>query len=106
MSTEKMMKEFIEAFVEQYGFGRMAASSNPDAAAMLACAEWAWFKSRAAIEVELPQIVGYEAGFDSIRENEFAAQSGELFDADEVFALSRSIEVREAIESLGLKVKG
>lgn len=44
--SDKMREEFIEAFVEQFGFGRMAASSNPDAAGMLACAEWAWFSSR------------------------------------------------------------
>ncbi|WP_421560843.1 MULTISPECIES: DUF551 domain-containing protein [unclassified Pseudomonas] len=44
--TDKMREEFIEAFVKQFGFGRMAASSNPDAAGMLACAEWAWFSSR------------------------------------------------------------
>ena len=89
MSTEKIMKEFIEAFVEQYGFSRMAASSNPDAAAMLACAEWAWFKSRAAIEVELPSpypsappYASYEGGWNEMRE-----------------------EAKDAIESLGLKVK-
>ena len=44
--SDKMREEFIEAFVKQFGFGRMAASSNPDAAGMLACAEWAWFSSR------------------------------------------------------------
>lgn len=44
--TDKVREEFIEAFVKQFGFGRMAASSNPDAAGMLACAEWAWFSSR------------------------------------------------------------
>jgi hypothetical protein len=44
--TDKMREEFIEAFVQQFGFGRMAASSNPDAAVMLVCAEWAWFASR------------------------------------------------------------
>jgi len=86
MSTEKIMKEFIEAFVEQYGFGRMAASSNPDAAAMLACAEWAWFKSRAAIEVELP----------SCRDSSSAYFGDECYDPDELV---------KAIESLGLKVK-
>jgi len=91
MSTEKMMKEFIEAFVEQYGFGRMGASSNPDAAAMLACAEWAWFKSRAAIEVELPALRSITMGR---RENEH--DSG--FNAGVELCI-------DAIESLGLKVK-
>lgn len=47
--TDKMREEFIEAFVKQFGFGRMAASSNPDAAGMLACAEWAWFASRESL---------------------------------------------------------
>ena len=61
--------------------------------------------SRAAVVVDLPQIVGYEAGFDSIRDNEYASQPSEFFDADEVFALSRRIEVIEAIEAAGLKVK-
>ncbi|WP_448120063.1 hypothetical protein [Pseudomonas veronii] len=64
-----------------------------------------WQASREALVIELPQIVGYEAGYDSIRENEYASQSSELFDADEVFALCRSIEVREAIEAAGVKVK-
>ncbi|QCG67328.1 hypothetical protein [Pseudomonas veronii] len=53
--TDKMREEFIEAFVKQFGFGRMAASSNPDAAGMLACAEWAWFASREALVIELPE---------------------------------------------------
>ena len=66
---------------------------------------WAWQASRAAVVVDLPQIVGYEAGFDSIRDNEYASQPSEFFDADEVFALSRRIEVIEAIEAAGLKVK-
>lgn len=57
-----------------------------------------------SIIIALPQIVGYEAGYDSFRENEFASQSGELADADEVFALNRSIEVREAIEAAGVKI--
>lgn len=64
-----------------------------------------WQASREVLAIELPQIVAYEAGYDSIRENEFASDSGELFDADEVFALHRSIEVVEAIEAAGLKVK-
>lgn len=65
----------------------------------------AWQASRESLVIELPQIVGYEAGFDSIRDNEFAGQSSVFFDADEVFELSRRIEVIEAIEAAGLKVK-
>lgn len=64
-----------------------------------------WRASRESLVIELPQIVAYEAGYDSIRENEFASDSGELFDADEVFALCRSVEVLEAIEAAGLRVK-
>ncbi len=66
---------------------------------------WAWQASRAALVVELPQIVAYEAGYDSLRDNEYASQSGEFFDADEVFALHRSDEVRAAIEAAGVTVK-
>lgn len=50
--NDKVREEFIEAFVKQFGFGRMAASSNPDAAGMLACAEWAWFASRESLVIE------------------------------------------------------
>jgi hypothetical protein len=65
----------------------------------------AWQASREILVIELPQIVAYEAGYDSLRENEYASQSGEFFDADEVFALCRRVEVLEAIEAAGLKVK-
>ena len=60
---------------------------------------------REALVIELPQIVAYEAGYDSLRDNDYASNPDELFDADEVFALHRSIEVQEAIEAAGLKVK-
>lgn len=96
--TDKM-REVFEAWYE-----------HPDQAELrTACAKgWAeviWSASRAYVVVELPQIVAYEAGFDSMRDNEYASQSSEFFDADEVFALSRKIEVIEAIEAAGLKVK-
>ncbi|WEX18907.1 hypothetical protein P2T68_16820 [Pseudomonas sp. G11] len=81
MSTEKLRGEFIVAFVKQFGFGRMAAHSNPDAAAMLVCAEWAWFASRESIEVELPNP---------------AVQGGNCI---------RNHAIRDTLESLGLKVK-
>jgi hypothetical protein len=62
MSNEKMREEFVAAFVAQFGFGRMAASSNPDAAGMLACAEWAWFASRHSMVIDWPE---YEPGIGS-----------------------------------------
>lgn len=79
-----MREEFIEAFVKQFGFGRMAASSNPDAAGMLACAEWAWFASRELLVIDLPDYLDTDKlGFPA-------------YDADAVDA---------AIEAAGLKVK-
>lgn len=84
MSNEKMREEFLAAFVAQFGFGRMAASSNADAAGMLACAEWAWFASRAAIEVEI-------TGYDSLLRA--------LYDGVDIN------DVVEAIKEQGLKVK-
>lgn len=66
-----------------------------------------WQASRAAVVVELPQVVAYEAGYDSIRDNEYAGLPDRLpdFDYDELFKLHRSDEVREAIEAQGLRVK-
>lgn len=80
--NEKMQKEFEVAFCKQFGFGRMAASSNADAAAMLKCAEWAWKTSRKAVVVELPDL--------------------ERPTADGMSAL---FACKKAIESLGLRVK-
>ncbi|WP_443693972.1 hypothetical protein [Pseudomonas sp.] len=112
--TDKMREEFEAAWAEAMRGDDPAPGRKPlrsqieperyrgDAANFA----WRWWQaSREALVIELPQIVGYEAGYDSIRENEYASQSGELFDADEVFALCRSIEVREAIEAAGVKVK-
>lgn len=114
MSIEKMRDDF-ELLIRKEIWGEAATTEkclclirlqNGEYENFRVQSDWSiWKASRAAIEVELPQIVAYEAGYDSIRENEYASQSGELFDADEVFALCRSIEVIEAIESLGLKVK-
>lgn len=66
-----------------------------------------WQASRAAVVVELPQVVAFEAGYDSIRDNEYAALPDQFsdFEADEVFPLHRSCEVRKAIEAAGLQVK-
>jgi len=66
----------------------------------------AWQASRAALVIELPQIVAFEACYDSLRENEYAGLPDQFsdFDADEVLALHRSDEVRAAIEAAGVKV--
>ncbi|MEZ0194253.1 hypothetical protein AB9U01_09330 [Pseudomonas qingdaonensis] len=65
-----------------------------------------WQASREAVVVELPQVVAYEAGYDSLRDNEYAGLPDRLpdFDYDELFELHRSDEVRAAIEAQGLKV--
>ena len=62
MHIDKMREEFLAEFVAKFGFGRMAASSNPDASVMLACAEWAWFASRQSITIDWPE---YEPGIGS-----------------------------------------
>lgn len=107
--TDKMREEFETAVALEAKEPVLAVylSRRDDtySTSTLHFAWWAWKQSREALVIELPQIVGYEAGYDSIRENEYASQSSELFDADEVFALCRSIEVREAIEAAGVKVK-
>lgn len=104
--TDKMREEFEASVLSEYPNQNMGkfATGEYQSTTIEHC-WWAWKKSREALVIELPQIVGYEAGYDSIRENEYASQSSELFDADEVFALCRSIEVREAIEAAGVKVK-
>lgn len=66
---------------------------------------WGWQASRASVVVELPQVVAFEGAYDSLRSHEYSDHAGELVDADEVFSLSRTIEVREAIEAAGLTVK-
>lgn len=91
--SDKMRKEFIEAFVKQFGFGRMAASSNTDAAGMLVCAEWAWFASRESMVIELPRDVDQFADDDPGR-RAFSLHTNTAYR-----------ECRKAIESAGLKVK-
>ena len=106
MSNDKMREEFEASVLSEYPNQNMGkfATGEYQSTTIEHC-WWAWKKSREVLVIELPQIVGYEAGYDSIRENEYASQSSELFDADEVFALCRSVEVREAIEAAGVKVK-
>lgn len=65
----------------------------------------AWQASRAAIEVEFPKTVGFEGAYDSVRSHEFYPSMEDVEDADEIYGLCRAIEVRETLESLGLKVK-
>ena len=104
--TDKMREEFEVSVLSEYPNQNMGRFATGDyQSTTIEHCWWAWKKSREVLVIELPQIVGYEAGYDSIRENEYASQSSELFDADEVFALCRSIEVREAIEAAGVKVK-
>ena len=104
--TDKMREEFEASVLSEYPNQNMGkfATGEYQSTTIEHC-WWAWKKSREVLVIELPQIVGYEAGYDSIRENEYASQSSELFDADEVFALCRSVEVLEAIEAAGLRVK-
>ncbi len=103
--TDKMREEFEVSVLSEYPNQNMGRFATGDyQSTTIEHCWWAWKKSREVLVIELPQIVGYEAGYDSIRENEYASQSSELFDADEVFALCRSIEVREAIEAAGVKV--
>lgn len=66
-----------------------------------------WVASREAVVVELPQVVAYEACYDSLRDNEYAGLPDQFtgFDYDELLPLHRSDEVRSAIEAQGLKVK-
>lgn len=106
MSNEKLREEFEAWFsVNVPDINNLAAARAVKHMMIKELAFLTWQASRECLVIELPQIVGHEAGYDSIRENEYASQSSELFDADEVFALCRSIEVREAIEAAGVKVK-
>lgn len=109
MSIEKSREEF-EAWASSPEFGLRAAHfikalDGEYANYPTQCYWQVWQASREALVIELPQIVAYEAGYDSLRDNDYASNPDELFDADEVFALHRSIEVQEAIEAAGLKVK-
>jgi hypothetical protein len=74
---------------------------------VFASAWWAWQASRESLVIELPQIVAYEACYNSLRDNEYAGLPDQFsdFDADEVLPLHRSDEVRAAIEAAGVKVK-
>ena len=109
MGNDKMREDF-EAWAASPEFGLSTAHFEKDETGdylnyPTQCYWDVWRASRETLVIELPQIVAYEAGYDSIRENEFASDSGELFDADEVFALCRRVEVLEAIEAAGLRVK-
>jgi len=112
MSTEKMREEFESWAFESAWLGIGDASQtirDTDGTGYLEIelhTAWlAWQASRAAIEVVLPGIKGFEGAYDSYKQNEFVPFMTDVDDADEIFGLMRGIEVREAIESLGLKVK-
>lgn len=117
MSNEKMREEFEAWARDRYSWHLHDDARAPEEKTL---ASWngssygnrivegmwqSWQASRAAVVVELPEIVGFEGAYDSIREPDFSALPDEFFDADEVFGLYRSIEVQEAIEAAGLKVK-
>ncbi|WP_458373030.1 hypothetical protein [Pseudomonas laurylsulfatiphila] len=107
MSNDKIREEFEVAFAEKFGITSefIRDSGDKELTQMIGAAWWGWQASRESLVIELPQVVGYEGAYDSLRNNDFADQGSELLDADEVFSLCRSIEVREAIEAAGLKVK-
>lgn len=106
MSTEKMRHDFEQFIIRRDGsiwvtiMGDQRSYSEPIERDFSV-----WCESRAAIEVELPEIKGFEGAYDSYKQNEFVPFMNDVDDADEIFGLMRGIEVREAIESLGLKVK-
>ena len=112
--SDKFRNEFELAIAKEF---QAYGAGSPDLArggnsvgedyrsSIVSAAWWGYRASRAALVIELPQIVGYEAGYDSIRDNDFAALPDEFFDADEVFSLNRSIEVIESIEAAGVKCK-
>lgn len=76
--NEEMLAQFDAAFRAKFGCGisEASAAQDEDSMAIMGAAMWAWQASRAVIEVELPEM--------------------EWLHHD---------EAREAIESLGLKVK-
>lgn len=108
MGKDKMREEF-EAWAAENGMaihlarGESGLYGSPVTQRYWGC----WQASRAAVVVELPQVVAFEAGYDSIRDNEYAALPDQFsdFEADEVFPLHRNCEVRKAIEAAGLQVK-
>lgn len=103
---EKMREDFEAWWVSRPHRKQPEKFQNGDYMAPAVLSAWeAWQASRAALVVELPQVVGFEGAYDSHRDNEFSNYPDELMDCDEVFALSRLIEVREAIEAAGVKVK-
>lgn len=54
---EDVRAEFVRAFTNEFGFGVLTASANPDAANMLKAAAWAWGASRDALVVKNPFVV-------------------------------------------------
>ena len=109
MSTEKILEQFEAAYLRGDFYAAEQDSEIKFQDFRKHCAYVAfkagWIASRAAIEVELPEIKGFEGAYDSYKQNEFVPFMTDVDDADEIFGLMRGIEVREAIESLGLKVK-
>lgn len=110
--TDKAIAEFeaafVEGMVEEFGEGYRSSAEYmlTDGSVIAKYAKWAWFASRRELVVELPQIVGFEGAYDSMRSTDFSDHAGELIDADEVFSLCRSVEVRAAIQAAGVTVRG
>ena len=110
MSDEKMQEEF-EAWAFQCAWLGLSDECmvrdeiNGGYYGLELHAAWlAWEASRAALVIELPKAVGFEGAYDSLQDHEFCPRMSDVEDADEVFSLCRTIEVREAIEAVGLKV--
>ncbi len=103
--TDKMREQF-ETWAATKGIGMHLARSESGLYVSRVTQNYfdCWQASRAAVVVELPQVVAFEAGYDSIRDNEYAALPDQFsdFEADEVFPLHRSCEVRKAIKAAGL----
>ena len=117
MDTNKMREQFEAKFPipagvawkESIGMYEVVDIWKLDQAITIGKYNWlweGWQASREAVVVGLPQVVAYEAGYDSLRDNEYAGLPDRLpdFDYDELFELHRSDEVRAAIEAQGLKV--
>lgn len=104
MNIEKAREEFEAWWLEGvYPLRRM--DRMEDAGVSEDLAQEIWQASRASLVIELPRAVGFEGAYDSMQDHEFCPRMSDIEDADEIFSLCRTIEVRESIEAAGLKVK-
>lgn len=103
--SDKTTKDFEAAFIAKFGFGRMFASANADADQMFNAAEWAWTQSRAALVVELPELVSEPSPRDYRVYGEYHA---EAFARDKIAhdASAGILRIcREALTKAGVTVK-